>query len=178
MQTISCKCLIKRGVRDKVRIKTIHQAVDPDRFDTPNNRKSRYPMRSQITNIAERFNEQVIDQLNKAGKTYTKTNDRVLDAIVDTNRKAVDFVVKTADQAPRIGLDFEVPMVDRVEFPTPADAGKRYLDAVERLAEINRDVSERVMSSFPADKTAAVQKPAAKKPATKKASARAAVTKK
>jgi hypothetical protein len=52
-------------------------------------------MRSQIANIAEKFNEQVIGQLNQAGKTYTKTNDRVLDAIVDTNRKAVDFVVKT-----------------------------------------------------------------------------------
>ena len=146
-------------------------------------------MRSQIANIAEKFNEQVIGQLNQAGKTYTKTNDRVLDAIVDTNRKAVDFVVKTADQAPHIGLTFEVPMVDRVEFPTPADAGKRYLDAIERLAEINRDVSERMVSSFPADKpaveaavpaakTAAVQKPTAKKPATKKASARKAASKK
>ena len=146
-------------------------------------------MRSQIANIAEKFNEQVIGQLNQAGKTYTKTNDRMLDAIVDTNRKAVDFVVKTADQAPHIGLTFEVPMVDRVEFPTPADAGKRYLDAIERLAEINRDVSERMVSSFPADKpvveaavpaakTAAVQKPTAKKPATKKASARKAASKK
>ena len=146
-------------------------------------------MRSQIANIAEKFNEQVIGQLNQAGKTYTKTNDRVLDAIVDTNRKAVDFVVKTADQAPHIGLAFEVPMVDRVEFPTPADAGKRYLDAIERLAEINRDVSERMVSSFPADKpaveaavpaakTAAGQKPTAKKPATKKASARKAASKK
>ena len=146
-------------------------------------------MRSQIANIAEKFNEQVIGQLNQAGKTYTKTNDRVLDAIVDTNRKAVDFVVKTADQAPHIGLAFEVPMVDRVEFPTPADAGKRYLDVIERLAEINRDVSERMVSSFPADKpaveaavpaakTAAVQKPTAKKPATKKASARKAASKK
>ena len=146
-------------------------------------------MRSQIANIAEKFNEQVIGQLNQAGKTYTKTNDRVLDAIVDTNRKAVDFVVKTVDQAPRIGLDFEVLMVDRVEFPTPADAGKRYLDVIERLAEINRDVSERMVSNFPADKpaveaavpaakTAAVQKPTAKKPATKKASARKAASKK
>jgi hypothetical protein len=36
MQTISCKCLAKRGVRDKVRTNTMHQAVDPDRFDTPN----------------------------------------------------------------------------------------------------------------------------------------------
>lgn len=146
-------------------------------------------MRSQIANIAEKFNEQVIGQLNQAGKTYTKTNDRMLDAIVDTNRKAVDFVVKTADQAPHIGLTFEVPMVDRVEFPTPADAGKRYLDVIERLAEINRDVSERMVSSFPADKpaveaavpaakTAAVQKPTAKKPATKKASARKAASKK
>jgi hypothetical protein len=139
-------------------------------------------MRSQIANIAEKFNEQVIGQLNQAAKTYTKTNDRVLDAIVDTNRKAVDFVVKTADQAPHIGLAFEVPMVDRVEFPTPADAGKRYLDVIERLAEINRDVSERMVSSFPADKpaakTAAVQKPTAKKPATKKASARKAASKK
>ena len=159
-------------------------------------------MRNQINTIAEKINDQVTEQVTTATKTYTETNDRILDSIVDTNRKAVDFAVKTfdqindriADQTPTIELPFDMPKMDRFDVPTAADAGKRYIDVVERMADMNRDFSERVVAMLPADKpvvkpgatatktatkTAAAKKPAAKKaPATKKAPARKAVAKK
>ncbi len=145
-------------------------------------------MRNQINTIAEKFNEQVIDQFATATKNYTETNERILDAIVDTNRKAVDFAVKTADefndrfadQAPNFDLPFDLPF-DRFEMPTPAEAGKRYIDLVERIADMNRDFSDRVVAMLPTDKPVvkpAAKTPAAKKPAAKKASARKAAAKK
>ena len=157
-------------------------------------------MRNQINTIAEKINDQVTDQVTTATttatKTYTETNDRILDAIVDTNRKAVDFAVKTFDQindqAPALELPFDLPKMDRFEVPTATEAGKRYIDAVERLADMNRDFSERVVAMLPAEKSAVktaakkpaakkapvAKKPAAKKPAAKKAPARKAAAKK
>jgi hypothetical protein len=153
-------------------------------------------MRNQINTIAEKINDQVTEQVTTATKNYTETNDRVLDAIVDTNRKAVDLAVKTfdqindriADQAPTFELPFDMPKMDRFEVPTAAEAGKRYIDAVERMAEMNRDFSERVVAMLPtekpvikpaakATKAAVAKKPAAKKTA-KKAPARKAAAKK
>lgn len=159
-------------------------------------------MRTQINTIADKFNTEIADQVSTAAKFGTDANDRILDTIVDVNRKAVDFAVKTAEkintqiteQAPTLELPFELPMADRFEMPTPAEAGKRYIDVVERLAEMNRDFSERMVAMLPADKpvvtkpvaekaaakkAAAARKPAAKKaPAKKKASARKAAAKK
>lgn len=153
-------------------------------------------MRNQINTIAGKINGQVIGQVTTATKTYTETNDRIFDAIVDNNRKAVDFAVKTfdqindriADQSPSIELPFDMPKMDRFEVPTAVDAGKRYIDLVERMADMNRDFSERVVAMLPADKPvvkpaatatkAATKTAAAKKPAAKKAPARKAVAKK
>ncbi len=126
-----------------------------------------------------KFNE----QLDTATANYTSTNDKVLDAVVDANRKAVDFAVKTVDaitkavEVPAMPkMPVELPFADRFElpeFPTPAEAGKRYISFVERAADLNRDLNERVVDMLkvegikPAVKTAA--KPAAKKPAARKA---------
>jgi hypothetical protein len=69
---------------------------------------------------------------------------------------------------------FELP-----EFPTAAEAGKRYISFVERAADMNRDLNGRIIDMLkieeakPAKKTAA-KKPAAKKPATKKPAAKKA----
>ena len=124
-------------MRDKVRSTTTDQAVrqstaQPVRttIQSPTAARVEHPMRStRSTTIAEkiqRAGHRV--RSTTAGKTYTETNDRMLDAIVDTNRKAVDFAVKTfdqindriADQTPTIGLPFEVPkMVDRVRRARP-----------------------------------------------------------
>ena len=150
-----------------------------------------------------KFNE----QLDTATASYTSNNDKVLDAVVDANRKAVDFAVKTVDaitnavEIPALpAMPVEIPFADRFElpeFPTPAEAGKRYLSFVERAADLNRDLNERVVDMLkvegvkPVAKTAAqtaaqtktqakkapARKAAAKK-STKKASARKAAAKK
>ncbi len=140
-------------------------------------------MRNQFTT---KFNE----QLDTATANYTSTNDKVLDAVVDANRKAVDFAVKTVDSITKAvdvpampKMPVELPFADRFdmpEFPTAAEAGKRYLSFVERAADLNRDLNERVVEMLkidgikpvvkPAPKTSA--KPAAKKPAARKAAAK------
>jgi hypothetical protein len=154
-------------------------------------------MRNQITTLAdnitsnfnemsEKVNSQIADQVKTATTTYTENNDRMLDAIVETNRKVVDFAVKTADrvadQAPSIPtLPVEIPFADRLqerfELPTPAEAGKAYIDVVERLVEMNRDFSERVVAMLPVQAAKPAAKkvattPAAKKPAAKKTAAK------
>ncbi len=126
-------------------------------------------MRDQITTA-------INDQFKTVTSNVTESNERVLDAVVDVNRKFVDFVVKTAEQAPSLPVD--VPFADRL--PTPAEAGERYFEMVERLVELNRDFNERVVKMLPADvtpKPAAAPKAAAK-PAAKKTTARKTTAKK
>lgn len=130
------------------------------------------------------------DQLETATANYTSTNDKVLDAVVDANRKAVDFAVKTVDaitSAVEVPAMPELPFAGRFElpeFPTPAEAGKRYISFVERAADMNRDLNERVIDMLkveevkPVATKPAAKKPAAKKPAAKKAPARKAAAKK
>lgn len=125
------------------------------------------------------------DQLETATANYTSTNDKVLDAVVDANRKAVDFAVKTVDaitKAVEVPAMPELPFAGRFElpeFPTAVEAGKRYISFVERAADMNRDLNGRVIDmlkieeSKPAAKKPAVKKPAVKKPAAKKATASA-----
>jgi hypothetical protein len=140
-----------------------------------------------------KFNE----QLDTATANYTSTNDKVLDAVVDANRKAVDFAVKTVDaitnavDVPAMPkMPVEMPFVDRFEmpelpeFPTPAEAGKRYISFVERAADLNRDLSERVVDMLkvegakPVAKKPVAKKPVAKKPVAKKPVAKKPVAKK
>ena len=130
------------------------------------------------------------DQLETATTNYTSTNDKVLDAVIDANRKAVDFAVKTVDaitKAVEVPAMSELPIAGRFElpeFPTAAAAGKRYISFVERAAEMNRDLNGRVIDMLkieeakPAAKKAAVKKPAVKKPAAKKPAAKKPAAKK
>ncbi len=148
-------------------------------------------MRNQIIT---RYNE----QLDTATANYTSTNDKVLDAVVDANRKAVDFAVKTVDaitnavDVPAMPkMPVELPFADRFEmpelpeFPTPAEAGKRYISFVERAADLNRDLNERVVDMLkvegakkPVAKKPVAKKPVAKKPVAQKPVAKKAVAKK
>ena len=154
-------------------------------------------MRNQITTLAdnitgnfnemsEKLNNQIADQVKTATTNYTEANDRVLDAIVETNRKVVDFAVKTADrvadQAPALPtLPVELPFADRLqdrfELPTPAEAGKAYLDVVERLVEMNRDFNDRVVGLLPVEAAKPAVKKAATKPVAKKAATKPAAKK-
>ena len=138
--------------------------------------------RTQITDAinVDKFNEQIERFGQTAVTNYTETNDRVLDAVVDANRKVVDFAVKTATtvtDAVETPLD-DAPFADRI--PTPAEAGKAYIDFVERAAEMNRDFNKRVVDMLPAEMVATktATKPAAKKTAAKKPAAKKPVAKK
>ena len=144
-------------------------------------------IRTQITDALniDKFNEQIERFGKTAVSNYTETNDRVLDTVVDVNRKVVDFAVKTATSVTdAVDTPFaDAPFADRI--PTPAEAGKAYIDFVERAADMNRDFSKRVVDMLPADiapakpapKTTA-KKTTAKKTGAKKASTRKAAAKK
>ena len=159
-------------------------------------------IRTQITDALniDKFSEQLERFGQTAVSNYTETNDRVLDAVVDANRKMVDFAVKTATA---VTDAVETPLADSKfadRIPTPAEAGKAYIDFVERAAEMNRDFNQRVIDMLPAEvkpakkasvkpaadkatvkpaaKKATVKTAAAKTPAAKKASTRKAAGKK
>ncbi|WP_395152738.1 hypothetical protein [Ilumatobacter sp.] len=124
------------------------------------------------------------DQLETATANYTSTNDKVLDAVVDANRKAVDFALKTVDaitKAVDVPAMPELPFAGRFElpeFPTAAEAGKRYIAFVERAADMNRDLNGRVIEMLKIEESKPAAKPAAKKPAAKKPAAKKPAAKK
>ena len=131
-------------------------------------------MRDQINDRFNDFTDSLDEQFRRAGETFnenvtvpaTETADRVLDAVLDANRRVVDFAVTTADRVQEYAP--ELPMSDRV--PTPSEAGERYLEFVERAVEMNRDFNQRVASMI--ETPAVAPKPAANKASTtaKKAS--------
>jgi cell division septation protein DedD len=163
-------------------------------------------MFEQFTKFANEATDTLTDTLtdaindNDLGERFTTTSDQVLDAVLDANRRIVDMAVTTAD---RVVEQLNVELPDRL--PTPAEAGERYLDFVERAVSLNRDMNQRVAEMIKADnakaasdkvvgaaknvadtatktvtetaKTVAKQVPAAKAPA-KKAPARKAPAKK
>ena len=139
-------------------------------------------MFEQITKFANEatttINDSVNDAINDSNITerFTTTSDRVLDAVLDTNRRIVDAAVTTADRVGeqiRKQVTVELPFADRL--PTPTVAGERYLDFVERAVSLNRDMNERVVDMInadnakkaPAEKTVAKKTSPAKSPAKK-----------
>ncbi len=105
-----------------------------------------------ITSTVKDFD--VNERVEQLGQNYTETADRVIDIVVDTNKKVVDVVVTNATkvtEAVESRLP-ERPLAERI--PTPAEAGKAYLDMVERAADWNRDVNRRVVDFLPASATA------------------------
>ena len=107
-------------------------------------------MFDQITKFANEASTTVTDAINDTdiSERFTTTSDQVLDAVLDTNRRVVDFAVTTADRInEQIKLD--VPFADN--FPTPTVAGERYLEFVERAVSLNRDMNQRVAEMIKAD---------------------------
>ena len=96
---------------------------------------------------------QINEFTSTAVENFTTTSDRVLDAILDGNHKAVDVWVKTADQV--VEQLPEMPWAESV--PTPAEAGTSYLDFVERAVEANRDFNRRVAEMLSADPVVAAK---------------------
>ncbi len=107
-------------------------------------------MFEQITKFANETGTNVTDAINDTdiSERFTTTSDQVLDAVLDTNRRVVDFAVTTADRInEQIKLD--VPFAD--SFPTPTVAGERYLEFVERAVSLNRDMNQRVAEMIKVD---------------------------
>lgn len=119
---------------------------------------------------------QITENIDLASKTFVDTNDRVLDTVVSINRRVVETAVEVADRAPSFDLPVELPLTDKL--PTPAEAGKQYIDFVERAVSMNRDFAARIVAQLPTSAPVkATAKPAAKtaaKPAAKKAVKRTA----
>jgi hypothetical protein len=170
-------------MQGKVRSTKAEQATLAGSENTPTT-----PSEKTLNTLEHSMRNQIItkinDQLETATANYTSTNAKVLDAVIDANRKAVDFAVKTVDAITKtveVPAMPELPFVGRFElpaFPTAAEAGKRYISFVERAADMNRDLNGRVIDMLkieeakkPAAKKPAAKKPAAKKPAAKKAPA-------
>ena len=129
-------------------------------------------MFEQITKFANEATTTFTDAINDndVSERFTTTSDQVLDAVLDANRRIVDMAVTTAD---RVSEQFkvELPFADR--FPTPSEAGERYLEFVERAVSLNRDMNQRVAEMIKADNAKAVaEKAPAKKAPAKKAAAR------
>jgi len=139
-------------------------------------------MFEQITKFANEatttINDSVTDAINdnNIAERFTTTSDRVLDAVLDTNRRIVDAAVTTADRVAeqfRSQVTVDLPFADRL--PTPTVAGERYLDFVERAVSLNRDMNQRVVDMIkadnakkaPATKTVAKKTPATKRPVKK-----------
>ena len=135
-------------------------------------------MFEQITKFANEATTGVTDAINDSNisERFTTTSDEVLDAVLDTNRRIVDFAVTTADRVAD-QVKFEVPFAD--SFPTPTVAGERYLEFVERAVSINREMNQRIVEMIKADnakaasdKVVATAKTVAKKVPAKKAPAK------
>ena len=107
-------------------------------------------MFDQITKIANDATTSVTDAINDndISERFTTTSDQVLDAVLDANRRIVDFAVTTADRVAD-QVNVELPFAD--SFPTPTVAGERYLEFVERAVSMNRDMNQRVVEMIKAD---------------------------
>jgi hypothetical protein len=107
-------------------------------------------MFEQITKYANEatttFTNAISD--NDVSERFTTTSDQVLDAVLDANRRIVDMAVTTAD---RVSEQFKVELPFGERFPTPSEAGERYLEFVERAVSLNRDMNQRVAEMIKAD---------------------------
>ncbi|MFN3255883.1 MAG: hypothetical protein ACE37B_09305 [Ilumatobacter sp.] len=93
--------------------------------------------------------ETITTQVQIATTAVNTANARLLDTLVEANRTAVDFAVKTAERLPRVELPAQLPF--SLTVPTATETGERYLDFVERAVSVNRDFGDRVAKMLPAD---------------------------
>lgn len=105
-------------------------------------------------------------------------NERMLDLVVDANRRLADFAVTVADRVAE-ALPVSAPFADNL--PTPAESAERYIDFVERAAAANREFNQRILARLTADVDTVVgtiSEPVAPKATAKKAPATKATAKK
>jgi hypothetical protein len=117
------------------------------------------------------MNPQITNLSKTIADNYASNSDRVLDAVLDGNRKFVDAAVTTLDQLIEQLPAAPVQVADRL--PTPAEAGARYLEFVERAVEINREWNDRVVAMLTVGQTADVVAEPTPAPAKKAVAKRA-----
>lgn len=101
-------------------------------------------MREQFSNLTATTAATLAESIDSA-------NERALGAVVDANRKLVEFAVTTADRVAE-RINFELPFADRLPtLPTPAVSGERYLDFVERAVAVNREFNDRIVAMLKSD---------------------------
>lgn len=101
-------------------------------------------MREQFTHLTATAAATLAENLDAA-------NERALEAVVDANRRLVEFAVTTADRVAE-RITFELPFADRLPTrPSPAETGERYLDFVERAVVVNREFNDRIVSMLKSD---------------------------
>jgi hypothetical protein len=132
-------------------------------------------MFEQITKFANEANTSVTDVLQENSDRFTTTSNQVLDTVLDVNRRIVDAAVTTADRINE-QVKVDLPFADRL--PTPAAAGERYLDFVERAVSLNRDMNQRIVDMIKADNAKAATEKATASTTAKKAPARKAPARK
>ena len=102
-------------------------------------------MRDQFTNFTGTAATTLAENLDTA-------SERALDAVIEANRKLVEFAVTTADRVAE-QISFELPFADRL--PSPAESGERYLEFVERAVAVNREFNDRIVAMLKDDAPAA-----------------------
>jgi len=108
-----------------------------------------------------------------------RRSDRMLDGVVDVNRRVVGHAVTSADRAAE---QFPVGLPFRDRLPTPAQAGERYIGLLERAVSVRRHLNARVINRCATDASGtavpdgAVNETAAKKTTVKTATTAKKVT--
>ncbi|MBV1894733.1 MAG: hypothetical protein KUG57_11835 [Ilumatobacteraceae bacterium] len=130
-------------------------------------------------NASTTINDVIADNVSAdRGRLVTekmaRRSDRMLDGVVDVNRRLVGHAVTSADRAAE-QFPVELPFRDRL--PTPAQAGERYISLLERAVSVRRHLNERVINRCGTDAPeTAVSEGAVNETAAKKTTVKTATT--
>jgi hypothetical protein len=132
-------------------------------------------MRNQFTSFTKMFpTDDAASALASASTTLAdaieNNSERVFDAVIDANRRIVEFAVSASDKlTDRLSevlperFPVELPFSDKLPtfgttVPTAAVTGERYLEFVERAVSVNREFNDRIVSMLKSDVSATVER--------------------
>ena len=130
-------------------------------------------------NASATINDVIADNVSAdRGRLVTekmaRRSDRMLDGVVDVNRRFVGHAVTRADRAVA-QIPVELPFSDRL--PTAAEAGERYIGLLERAVSVRRHLNARIIHRCGVDVSeAAVNEGAVNETTAKKTTVKTAAT--